>query len=341
MVVTNSLAGGGAERSMNLLVNELHKRGWQICLVPINIGIEDNIVVKCEVFKVGRKWQGGAWNTILAWLRFVRFVKNWRPTDLILNCDITEFFGATIPIRVKNLIVVEHANPAWSTRKTFGKVVRAILFLRQSKWLAVSDHLVIWPSKKKPTMVLQNSIEISPRPVINSEDCSKHHITRLVFVGRLAEPQKRPSWVLEIARILGYPVLFIGNGAMQGELERRAMLYETKVEFVGFVKEPWSLITIGDLVIFPSAWEGDGMVVLEAMAHEIPFLLTDIPDFRRFHLPDSNYCISLKNFCSRVNDFSKSLESLKIPSETKDRILQSRNSKAVGDSWENYLLKKI
>ena len=36
MVVTNSLAGGGAERSMNLLVNELASRGMALSLVPIN-----------------------------------------------------------------------------------------------------------------------------------------------------------------------------------------------------------------------------------------------------------------------------------------------------------------
>jgi glycosyltransferase involved in cell wall biosynthesis len=324
---------------MNMLVNELYDRGLCVCLVPINSGAADRIIPKCDVFEIRREWEGGAWNTFLAWVRFVKLVWNWGPTDLVLNCDVTEFFGATSPIHVRNLIVVEHANPAWSTRQAFGRIIRRILALRSAKWVAVSSHLTIWPSKGKPDAVLQNSVEFPANPKVIYQNDSKCKIERLVFVGRLAEQQKRPSWVLEIAHSLDYPVLFVGEGSMRKELMQNSEENGSKSEFSGFVTDPWSLILKGDLLLFPSAWEGDGLVVLEAMVQDIPFLLTDIPDFRRFNLPEENYCSSIENFKTRIREYSPSLELLRIPNEVRSPILDARNNKVIGDSWEKYFLE--
>ena len=41
MIVTNSLSGGGAERSMNIVSNEMHMRKWPTILVALNSGPRD------------------------------------------------------------------------------------------------------------------------------------------------------------------------------------------------------------------------------------------------------------------------------------------------------------
>ena len=88
MIVTNSLSGGGAERSMNLLANELTKRGWPVSLVPINSGKPDQVVPVCSVFPLNRIWNGSFLNTVVAFWNFNKVVNSWKPDIIVLNCDL-------------------------------------------------------------------------------------------------------------------------------------------------------------------------------------------------------------------------------------------------------------
>ena len=240
MIVTNSLSGGGAERSMNLLSNELTKRDWPVSLVPINSGKPDQVVPVCEVFPLDRKWNGSFMNTIVALWKFNKVVSSWQPDVIILNCDLPELFGALL-FGKHNLVALEHASQPWGQRKLLGKVVRRILKLRKTTWAAVSTHLTIWPSKDKPNAVLQNSVLLPNEyktGVIDSE------IKRLVFIGRLSH-EKRPDLALEIAKLTNLELIIIGDGLMKEELEKKALRESIKALFLGWAKNPWSEIQSG------------------------------------------------------------------------------------------------
>ena len=66
-------------------------------------------------------------------------------------------------------------------------------------------------------------------------------------------------------------------------------------------------------------------------------LLSDIPDFRRFRLPDRNYCLSVDDFTTRIEEYRDDLTSLIVPGEISNSILASRSLNVVGDSWERFL----
>lgn len=332
MIVTNSLSGGGAERSMNLLSNELTKSGWPVSLVPINSGTPDQVVPECEVIQLERKWNGSLMNTIAALWKFNKVVSSWHPDIIVLNCDLPELFGATL-FGKHNLVALEHTSKPWGQRKLLGKFVRRILKLRKTTWAAVSTHLTIWPSREKPVAVLQNSVLLSKEKKTRITDSE---IKRLVFIGRLSR-EKRPELTLKIAKLANLELIIIGDGFMKEDLEKKARHESIRATFLGWIEDPWSEIQPGDLLIVTSSFEGDGLIVIEGLAHGIPMLLADISDLRRFDFPERNYGKDLDSFVALCENYRNKLHDLCVPREIAASILENRSIKIVGASWENFL----
>jgi glycosyltransferase involved in cell wall biosynthesis len=333
MFVTNSLTGGGAERSMNIVVNELHSRNLEVVLVPINSGPRDQVNPQCKVVELNREWNGGLLETLKIFFNFHMLVIREKPSVIVLNCDLPEMFGAFLFFGYKHLIVVEHSSSPWKTRIRLGKFIRRILFRKSSLWVCVSDHLSVWPVSVHPNVVIPNPLlpinaNIGPR--------SDMKISRLVFVGRLSA-EKRPDFFRDVCSSTKLPGLIIGDGRMRSELENSVLENNLRIEFAGQQLDPWPLIQHNDLVIIPSEYEGDGLVLLEAMARNHSVLLNDIPDFRRFDLPQVNYCKSVEDFCDRILNYSDNIQSLMIPTEISAGHLEKRAIDSIGNAWEVFL----
>lgn len=334
MIVTNSLSGGGAERSMNLLSNQLTKRGWQVSLVPINSSAPDLVEVVSEVLPLERKWNGSFMNTLIAFWKFNKVVRVWKPDVIVLNCDLPELFGAIL-LRKQNLVAIEHSSQPWGHRKPLGKVVRRILKLRKTIWVAVSSHLSIWPTSEKPISILQNSVLLSKE---NKIQVREGEIKRLIFIGRLS-PEKRPDLAVQIAKITKLELVIVGDGIMREDLEKKVGDESIRVTFLGWVKNPWSKIQLGDLLLVTSSLEGDGLVVIEGLAHGMPMLVSDISDLRRFNFPERNYGKDLNGFVTQCVNYQQKLSSLCVPEEISKRILKARKIETVSTAWENFLKK--
>jgi glycosyltransferase involved in cell wall biosynthesis len=336
MIVTNSSTGGGAERSMNLVANELTALGHSVLLVPINRGPEDEVTPACKVACLNRKWSGGLLSILFATMRFNFLALHFRPTSVILNCDLPELLGCFLIFRT-NFVGVEHANFPWVQRPYLGRLVRRFLNFRKVKWVAVSDHLSIWPDNRRPLKTMVNPIitkhnESAPlRYSIKSLE-----IKRIVFIGRLVD-LKRPNWILEICKGANLPGLIIGEGELYPTLKNFVDLNELPIEFVGQVKLPWEMIGKGDLLIVSSAYEGDGLVVVEALQQQVPFLLSDIPEFRRFVFLENVYCSSISDFTLRVEKYRENLGALLASKEKRDQILMNRRVEKIGQEWITFL----
>jgi glycosyltransferase involved in cell wall biosynthesis len=330
-IVTNSIGGGGAERAMNLLANELIKRNFSVTLIPINLGPPDSIQLKCKICPLERSPSSNLSGTFQALKHFRKLIQNINPDYIVLNCDLPELFGLFLP-RQKNLIVVEHANPAWSTRQTVGRVTRFLHRLRKTSFFAVSSHLTIWPRGTLPKNIVNNIVEVSQAKLANVT--VQNRLMRLVFIGRLARVQKRPAWLIKIAHELSIPVLFIGLGEEENSLKNLAVKEGVRAEFIGYQINPWSFLAQGDLVVVPSLFEGDGLVAVEAIANRVPVILSDIFDFRRFNLPDRFYATTLSEFVDKIHFYKESIDNLIVPTINRVALLQDRTPEVVGDVWE-------
>jgi glycosyltransferase involved in cell wall biosynthesis len=331
MFVTNSLSGGGAERSTNVLVNALSDLEAKVSLIAVNKGSEDLVTPRCEVFELHRKWKGGSVSVLKAYFEIQKIIWRWRPDYLVLNCDMPELLGS-LTIGKQKLIAVEHASQPWPQRRSLGKVVRKLLRYRKTKWVAVSDHLQVWGLDILPDFVINNPIE-SLFSLINSErNQNINEIRRLVFVGRLS-PEKNPTLLVSAAKDANLPLKFIGSGG-QAELVRdMCKASSITAEFTGFVKDPWAEIQPGDLLIVPSNNEGDGLVIVEAIQRGVPLMIRDIPDLRRFGLLDTNYFKTHVELGVEVKSNRNHLNEFVVSKEIADLVLSKRNPELVAKKW--------
>ena len=124
-----------------------------------------------------------------------------------------------------------------------------------------------------PTTVIPNWV--SRIPTYRSRPGDAGSEIRLLFVGRL-ERYKGLHLLLEATRSLpGTRVTVVGDGAYRKELEQLAEGMD--VRFEGFQPNPESYYANADIFIMPSLGpEGLPMVSIEAMAHGLPCLLSDL-----------------------------------------------------------------
>jgi len=335
--ITNSLTGGGAERATNILVNELFNEGINVKLMVINSGAEDLVPPKCEVFKIGRNWQGSLLDTAKAFLRVQRILNRQKPSAIVLNCDLPEFLGSLIYHKGKT-IVVEHAARPWPTRTMLGKIVRFIHRFRGTHFVAVSSHLSIWPNGDSPAGVFPNAID-QEAFLCNPSDKNENEM-RLMHVGRLVD-SKQPQWVLNISKRTGIPCVFIGVGPLESEMKKQAEREKVDAQFIGQSSNPYRLFNSLDLLLITSLNEGDGLVLLEATALQIPFLVLDIVDFKKFRIPDNNLCVDIAEFEHKILAYKSGSIHLRLKEEDSQRILRDRSPVFVASLWLDFFRTEL
>ena len=334
MIVTNSLTGGGAERSMNTIANALYSLGQNVEVVSINESGHDLITLKCNFHCLNRTQRSGVISTLKALISFFTYVRKQRPDFILLNCDLPEFFGAFVPIFLP-MVVIEHSPRPFATRKHLGLITRKLHYIRGTHFVRVSNHLKIWCLSKISTEVIPNAI-----PEIEIKSSNKElsmNLHRIVFIGRLYNLEKNPSICLDIAKTQKMPVAFIGDGPDKKYLQEESIAKEVDSVFMGQVENPWIYVNQGDLLIVPSRYEGDGLVVVEAILHEVPFLLSDIPDFRRFNLPEIFYCGDFENFSLKIDLYRAGKLNLSLPSNFRNKLAKERNSLEIASQWIKFL----
>ncbi len=330
-VVTNSVTGGGAEKAMNILANELYKRDFDISIIAINKSLFSRSGISCDLFEIKRTWNGGIFDTVRAWFEFNNLIKKLNPDVLILNCDLPEFFGSLLVYKIK-IICVEHSQYPWRTRPLFGKIIRSILRLKKVTWVSVSDYLSIWPNSLKPDKVISNPISEG----MPNLSLSRDFIKRLVFMGRLTW-QKNPQEIIHIAKLVNLPVLFIGDGVDKENVSKIAKTNKVEIEMVGFKEKPWELIESGDLLLVPSRYEGDGLVVIEALQRNIPLLISNIPEFLRFDLPKHNYACTDTEYSNLILTNKSDISKFRVSPSIANKALLQRDVETVCGNWSSLI----
>jgi glycosyltransferase EpsF len=110
-----------------------------------------------------------------------------------------------------------------------------------------------------------------------------------LFLGRIglqeydtAPNQKNPSFAFSIAKQLvsdneQWNFLFVGHKGLLGEkmeAELRGTVLEHKIKFLGITNDVPTMMSASSVFIFPSLWEGLGMVAVEAQASGLPVVMS-------------------------------------------------------------------
>ncbi len=131
---------------------------------------------------------------------------------------------------------------------------------------------VIFP--RKDIVAIPNWISDIP-PICNRRPGSDGKL-RLLFVGRLVELKGLTLLLDAMRHIPLIRLTVVGEGEFRDVLQDMAL--ELDVEFVGFQKITGPFFERADIFVNPSRGpEGLPMVSLEAMAHGLPCILSDLP----------------------------------------------------------------
>ena len=159
----------------------------------------------------------------------------------------------------------------------------------------------------------------------------------LSYVGGLKE-NKRPEWIIKAGVELGLSVNIFGEGVLRKPLEDKYRNHSKQIKFYGFYSNPWELIPRNSLVVVPSQYEGDGMVVMEAILSGVPLVLADNEDLRRFNLDNKHYFDNYDELVAIIqNHIENNFEDLLVSEQISDTLMRERSLKNVTDTWVNTL----
>jgi glycosyltransferase involved in cell wall biosynthesis len=161
-----------------------------------------------------------------------------------------------------------------------------VAYNKMNAIICVSDFTLQMFQQKFPGLNSKLKVIYNPVDSIRIERLSNDFLIErkskftIVSVGRLTV-QKRFDRLIRVAarfRKENYDltVQIIGDGELKEDLKNLSKKLETDdiTEFVGFVNNPFPFIKNADLMVLPSASEGFGLVVVEAMALGIPVIAT-------------------------------------------------------------------
>jgi glycosyltransferase involved in cell wall biosynthesis len=334
LFVVNALSGGGAEASALSVATTLSKHGSDIEVIALNESGSDRKLNSDKIRVIHRNWNDGLFSTLSAFTAFIWQVKKMRPGIVVLHCELPELFCALIPLKRMKFIVVEHTSNPWAGRKFLGRFVRNILKLRKSVWVTVSsDAKPIWQGNRLPIHI--------PNPIALPDlaKSSTGQEKRATFIGRL-RVEKRPDWLISSAVAAGLSVDIFGEGNLSENLQQKYSEATSRVKFHGFATNPWHQIDNNSIVVVPSEYEGDGMVVAEAILRGYTVLLADNPDLRRFALPEVNYFINKQELETKLKSWKNSqIQEFQIPEAIKKSLRETRDIETIVKQWEILISK--
>jgi glycosyltransferase involved in cell wall biosynthesis len=126
-------------------------------------------------------------------------------------------------------------------------------------------------------------------PPVSSLPTKKDHgravraTTTIGFIGRL-DPIKRISDLLEALKLLDdrFVLEIFGEGEDRPRIENAiaSLNLRHRVTLHGAIAHPEAALALIDILVLPSAAEGFGLVLIEAMAAGVPVVGTDVPGIR-------------------------------------------------------------
>lgn len=152
---------------------------------------------------------------------------------------------------------------------------------------AVAEHLHVelgFPRER--LAVIPNPVDIeaidAAAPIDRAAIGLRDDVPLIVWVGRM-DPIKGIDTLIDALMLLREracaQAVFVGDGPMRGELERRAAMLVAAgdVRFIGWRTDVAGWLKTADVFAFPSRTEGSPNVVLEAMVAGCAIVASDIP----------------------------------------------------------------
>ncbi len=289
LAVTHSLSGGGAERFVATLAGGLDRGRFEVAIASATAGRTYELPADVEVFPLGYRGLASLPGTV--W-RLRQLVCAWRPDVVLSNVLSTSCLaGAALAglaprprwlVRIGN--APRQADPRWQRAWARWAYRRADLAVANSRGLVPAVEAA-YPALAGRVRWVANPTDFTglgakaaaPPAVVRSGAGSL-----LVWMGRLV-PQKRPDLLLaafaQVCRELPARLWICGEGPLASALQAQAreLGIADVVDFLGFVGNPFALLSQADLFVLSSDFEGLPNALIEAQGLGLAAVATRCP----------------------------------------------------------------
>ena len=228
--------------------------------------------------------------------------------DIIHAHDFTASVIASVVAFDIPVISHLHHNAPWLQKYCLKSILYGLSCLRYKKIITVSecvfDEYIFGKIFLKKLKVIANPVNIEA--IIDRSTAYEYNDSfDICFCGRLSQP-KNPLMFLDIIKsiIKQHPNLkavMIGDGELRKVVENRLDELDLKknVKLLGFVDNPYPIIKNCKVMCMPSAWEGFGLVAVEALALGVPVVCSGVGGLSKI-VDDScgDICTSVRQYCN-------------------------------------------
>lgn len=297
LFICSSLRGGGAEKVLVYLMNQIDKKKYAARLVLFERELdylkELDPAVEIDCFDKASRW-----DFLKMIFKLRKRLRDYKPDVIISFLYYTNIVTvmAVLLARVKcRLLICEHSYlQKYFAEVKFGglkEMLIKITYKKADKIIVVSKNIKKYIVENygfssKHIEVIYNPIPLSEIIVkchekVDHRFLNKENIKVIIAVGRLARVKRYDRLIRAFSgarkKQKNLRLLFLGKGELETELKLLAEQVDEEkyIDFVGFKSNPYAWISKADVLALSSEREGFPNVLIEAMACGVPVVSTD------------------------------------------------------------------
>lgn len=278
--VMPNMSGGGAQRVVSVIANELSIEGYDVSILITNKNIIEYDLNKNVILKVGCNSKN---NGAKAQIQVIRKEMKKNPDTVFISfLDNQNVFTVIASLGLRNKVIVSQRNDphqAFQDRKYMRQIDRFLYTLADSAVFQTKDAMEYYPKigKKKYKIILN--------PLNNNlpERYDGKRAKKVVTVCRLNKQKNLPLAIDAFNQFRMSHLDFVFEIYGKGELEQELKNYVSSlglndsVVFKGFCTDVHERIIDASMFLISSDYEGLSNSMIESMALGIPTIATDCP----------------------------------------------------------------
>lgn len=288
MLVIQSMQGGGSERQMSYLANELVTRSVT-SLVTLDETGNDTYLLDSRIERFGLKLttsRGGFFRGLFANTRRIRSlrsrIRNWQPEVVVSFCDSTNILTLLACPSFVPVVISERSDPRQQRLSRVWEVLRVKTYPRCKICVAQTQEVAEYLVSKRlieasQVRVIPSAIQTPDRnwELLQSKRCSSQPRI-LVYLGRLSREKRVDRLLYAWAKLSehhsDWRLRIVGDGLELASLQKIATVLgiENSVQWCLWSDDVWGELGSAHAYCLVSQYEGFPQSMLEAMASGLP-----------------------------------------------------------------------
>ena len=332
--VVPTLDSGGAERFLVDLILNLDRDIYEATLILFKRGglwLKELEEANVSVIILNKKY-------LIDFANFLSILKNLKkikPT--IVHTQLGGDLYGRLAAKILNIPVIisteQNLNP---DEKFISNAIKKITSRMASKIVAISgavknDLIKRYKISADKIVVIYNGLNINKFLNFNKEIKTTSSEPRKIILGTIGRlsPQKGHSVLINaLARIkdLNFEFLIVGAGPLKNSLNKQitGLGLSDKIKLIGIVEDAPAFLNSLDAFVFPSLWEGQGIVLMEAALTELPIIASDVDGIKEVLNQEDSYLVRAgdeKDLADKISWLLNNIDSAPV----KERSLRLKN----------------